>query len=53
MNINENIRNKRKMVDNLKGCTYTIAQVLAANALLDVKKYYQMKVESEYYDTLV
>ena len=31
MNINENIRNKRKMLENLKGCTYNITYMSAAN----------------------
>ena len=31
MNINENIRNTRKMVENLKGCTYNITHMPAAN----------------------
>ena len=31
MNINGNIRNKRKMLENLKGCTYNITQMSAAN----------------------
>ena len=31
MNINENIRNKSKMLENLKGCTYTITHMSAAN----------------------
>ena len=31
MNINENIRNKRKMVESLKGCTYNITHISAAN----------------------
>ena len=30
MNINENIRNKR-MVENVKGCTYNITHMSAAN----------------------
>ena len=31
MNINENIRNKRKVVENLKGCTYNITHITAAH----------------------
>ena len=31
MNINEDIRNKRKMLENLKGCTYNIIHMSAAN----------------------
>ena len=31
MNSNENIRNKRKMLENLKGCTYNITHMSAAN----------------------
>ena len=31
MNINENIRNKRKMLEKLKGCTYNITHMPAAN----------------------
>ena len=31
MNINENIKNKRKMLENLKGCMYNIAHMSAAN----------------------
>ena len=31
MNINENIRNKRKMLENLKGCTYSITHLSAAD----------------------
>ena len=31
MNINENIRNKRKMLENLKGCMYNIAHMSVAN----------------------
>ena len=31
MNINENIRNKRKMLENLKGCTYSLTNMSAAN----------------------
>ena len=31
MNINENIRNKRKMLENLKGCTYNMTHMSAAN----------------------
>ena len=31
MNINENIRNKRKMLENLKGCMYNIIHMSAAN----------------------
>ena len=31
MNINENIRNKRKIVKNLKGCSYSITHLSAAN----------------------
>ena len=31
MNINENIKNKRKMLKNLKGCTYDITHMSAAN----------------------
>ena len=31
MNINENIKNKRKMLENLKGCTYNITHMPAAN----------------------
>ena len=31
MNIYENIRNKRKMVENLKGFTYNITHMSAAN----------------------
>ena len=31
MNMNENIRNKRKMLATLKGCTYNITHLLAAN----------------------
>ena len=30
MNINENTRNKRKMLANLKGCTYNITHMSAA-----------------------
>ena len=30
MNINENIRNKKKMVENLKRCTYIITHMSAA-----------------------
>ena len=30
-NINENIRNKRKLLENLKGCTYNITHLSAAN----------------------
>ena len=30
MNINENIRNKRKMLEILKGCTYNITHMSAA-----------------------
>ena len=31
MNINENIRNKRKVLETLKGCTYNITHMSAAN----------------------
>ena len=31
MNINENIRNKRKILENLKGCTYTLTHMSATN----------------------
>ena len=31
MNCNENIRNKRKMLEHLKGCTYNITHMSAAN----------------------
>ena len=31
MNINENIRNKKKMLENLKGCMYNITHMSAAN----------------------
>ena len=31
MNINENIGNKRKMIENLKVCTYNITHMSAAN----------------------
>ena len=31
MNINENIRNKRKLLENLKGYTYNITHISAAN----------------------
>ena len=31
MDINENFRTKRKMVENLKGCTYNITHMSAAN----------------------
>ena len=31
MNINENIRNKRNMLEYLKGCTYNITHLSAAN----------------------
>ena len=31
MNINKNIKNKRKMLENLKGCTYNITHMSAAN----------------------
>ena len=31
MKINENISNKRKMLENLKGCTYNITHMSAAN----------------------
>ena len=31
MNINENIRNKRKMVEHLRGCTNNIIHISAAN----------------------
>ena len=31
MNINENKSNKRKMLENLKGCTYNITHMSAAN----------------------
>ena len=31
MNINENIRNKRKMVEYLRGCTNNINHISAAN----------------------
>ena len=44
MNINENIRNKSKMVENLKGCTYNITHVSAAN--YSRLPEYQMNVES-------
>ena len=30
MNIDENIRNKRKMLENLKGCSYNITHMSAA-----------------------
>ena len=30
MNINENIRSKRKLLVNLKGCTYNITHMSAA-----------------------
>ena len=45
MNINENFRNKRKMVDNLKGCAYNepVCQLLC---ILDFHNWKQMKVES-------
>ena len=50
MNINENIRNKSKLVENLKGCTYNITHVSAAN--YSRLPEYQMKVES-YFNTIV
>ena len=31
MTINENIRNKKKMLENLKGCTYNITHMSPAN----------------------
>ena len=31
MNIDETIRNKRKMIEKLKGCTYNITHMSAAN----------------------
>ena len=31
ININENIRNKRKMLETLKGCKYNITHMSAAN----------------------
>ena len=31
MSINENIRNKRKMLENLKGCTKNMSHMSAAN----------------------
>ena len=31
MDINENIKNKRKMLETLKGCTYNIKHIPAAN----------------------
>ena len=31
MNINENIKNKRKKLEKLKGCTYNITHMSAAN----------------------
>ena len=31
MTFNENIRNKRKMLENLTGCTYNIIHMPAAN----------------------
>ena len=31
MNINENIRNKRKLVEKLRGCTYKITYMSTAN----------------------
>ena len=31
MNIKENIRNKRKVLENLKGCKYNITHMSAAN----------------------
>ena len=31
MNINENIRNKRKMLEDLKGCIHNITHMSAAN----------------------
>ena len=31
MNINENIRNKRKMLENLKGCTHNLIHMSAAH----------------------
>ena len=31
MNINENIKNKRKMLENLKGCSYNITHMSVAN----------------------
>ena len=31
MNINENIRNKSKMLETLNGCTYNITHMSAAN----------------------
>ena len=31
MNINENIRHNRNMVDNFRGCAYNITDISAAN----------------------
>ena len=45
MYINENIRNKRKMLENLKGCTYNITHMSAAN-ILNFQNWCQMKGES-------
>ena len=45
MNINENIRNKRKMLENLKGCAYNITHMSADN-YSKLPNWYQMKGES-------
>ena len=45
MNINENIRNKSKILETLKGCTYNITHMSATN-YSKLPNWYQMKDKS-------
>ena len=44
LNINLNVRNERKMVIKLRGCTYKITNIVAAN-ILDYHNWYRFKAK--------
>ena len=49
MNINENVRNKRKLVEKLRLYTYKITVCLLLT-IIDYKTWYQIQVETLHFD---
>ena len=50
MNINESIRDKRKLVEKLRWYTFKITYISTATAIVDYKTWYQIKAEVLYFD---
>ena len=50
MNINESIRDKRKLAEKLRWYTFKIVNIYLLLTIVDYKTWYQIKVESLYFD---